>query len=63
MDSSRVKVTNQSPRTQSYKSGLINFSQDVLSENSQLSSGQRDDPIVFNENGWDWKQGNDSFGQ
>ena len=63
MDSSRVKVTNQSPRTRSYKSGLINFSQDVLSENSQLSSGQRDDPIVFNENGRDWKQGNDSFGQ
>ena len=63
MDSSRVKVTNQSPRTQSYKSSLINFSQDVLSENSQLSSGQGDDPIVFNENGRDWKQGNDSFGQ
>ena len=63
MDSSRVKVKNQSPGTQSYKSGLINFSQDVLSKNSQLSSGQHDDPIVFNENGRDWKQGNDSFGQ
>ena len=32
MDSSGVKVTHQSARTQSYKSGPINFSQDVLSE-------------------------------
>ena len=36
MDSSGVKVTHQSARTQSYKSGPINFSQDVLSESSPL---------------------------
>ena len=40
MDSSGVKVTHQSARTQSYKFGPINFSQDVLSESSPFSSGQ-----------------------
>ena len=63
MDSSGVKVTHQSARTQSYKSGHINFSLDVLSESSPFSSGQHDGPIVFDKNGRDWKQGDDSSGQ
>ena len=36
MDSSGVKVTHQSARTQRYKSGPVNFSQGVLSESSPL---------------------------
>ena len=40
MDPSRVKVTNQSIRTQSYKFGFINFSQNILSESSLFLSGQ-----------------------
>ena len=63
IDSSRVKVTQQWARTQSYKSGPINFSQDVLSGCSPFSSGLHDDSIVFDENGRDWKQGDDSSGQ
>ena len=63
MDSSEVKVTHQPARTQSYKSGPINFSQDVLSEGSPLSSGQHNGSTVFDKNGRDWKQGDDSFGQ
>ena len=63
MDSSRVKVTHQSIRTQTCKSGPINFSQDVPSESSPLSSGQHDGPIVLDENGRDLKQGDDSSGQ
>ena len=63
MDSSGVKVTYQSARTQSYKSGPINFSQDVLSEGSPLSSGQHNGSTVFDKNWRDWKQGDDSFGQ
>ena len=60
MHSSGVKVIHQSARTQSYKSGPINFSQDVLSESSPFSTGQHDDSIVFDENGRNWKQGDDS---
>ena len=36
MDSSRVKVTHQPARIQSYKSGPIKFSQDVSSESIAL---------------------------
>ena len=36
MDSSRVMVTHQSARTQSYKSSPINFPQDFPSESSPL---------------------------
>ena len=46
-----------------YKSGPINFSQDVLSESSLFSSGQHNSSIVFDENGLDWKQGDDSSRQ
>lgn len=61
MDSSRVKVTHQPARIQSYKSGPFNFSQDISSESISLSSAQHDCPIVFDENGHDWKQGDDSL--
>ena len=60
MDSSGIKVTHQSATNQSYKSDSINFSQDVLSEVCPFSSGQNSSPIIFDENGWDWKQGDDS---
>ena len=84
MDSSGVKVTYQPARTQSYKSGPINFSQDVLSESkahfqvdntTALSylmemggTGSREmtavtNSIVFDGNGWDWKQRDDSCHQ
>ena len=63
MDSSGVKVTHQSARNQSYKSGSINFSQDVLFESSPFSGGKHDRPIVFDKNGRDLKQGDDSSGQ
>ena len=53
MGSSKVKVTYQSARTQSYKSGPINFSQDVLSESRPLSAGQHEGPVIFDENGRD----------
>lgn len=61
MDSSRVKVTHQPARIQSYKSGPFNFSQDISSESISLWSAQHDCPIVFDENGHDWKQGDDSL--
>ena len=60
----KKKVRYQSARTQSYKSGPINFSQDVLSESSPFSSGQYNGPVVFDKNEQDWnKQGDDSSGQ
>ena len=60
MDSSGVKVTHQSARNQSYKSGLNNFSQDFLSESTPFSSGQHNDSLVFDKNGRSRKQGYDS---
>ena len=63
MDSSKVKVTNQSARTQIYKSGAINFPQYVLSESSPLSGGHHDDSIASDENVRDWKQGDDTSDQ
>ena len=63
MNPSGIKVRHQSARNPSYKFGSINFSQDVLSKSSPLSSGQHDGCIVFDENGRDWKQGDDSSGQ
>ena len=53
--SSGVKVTHHCAKTQSYKSGPINFSQDVLSECSPFSSRQHHGCIVFDGNGRDWK--------
>ena len=55
MDSSGVKVTHQSARTQSYISDPINFSKDVLFESSAFSSGQHNSSIIYDDNGWDWK--------
>ena len=63
MDSSGVKVTHQSARTQSYKSGSNNFSQDVHSESSPFSSGHPNASLVFDENGRYYKQGDDSSRQ
>ena len=47
MNSSKVKVTNQSARTQIYKSGVINFSQYVLSESFQDSGEWLLSPKVY----------------
>ena len=63
MDSSGVKVTRQSARTQSSKSGPINFSQDVRSESSPFSGGQHSSSIASDENGCDSKQVDDSSRQ
>ena len=52
MNSSEVRATHQSARTQSYKSGPINFSKHVFSESSPFSSGQHNGSIVFDKNGW-----------
>ena len=62
IDYSRVKVTYKSVRDETYKSGSINLSENVLSESSSSSIRQHLCFVKSKENGWDLQQGHDSVG-
>lgn len=62
IDYSRVKVTYKSVRDETYKSGSINLSENVLSETSSSSIRQYLCFVKSKENEWHLQQGHDNVG-